>query len=290
MRSWLYCPGNNPKMIINASIYGADGLVFDLEDAVSFSHKEEARILVSEAFSEGIIDSKISAVRINGFETEFWLEDLIELIPAGVRIIRIPKVESADQVRQICKQISKIEIENGLSEGIVKLQCIFETPLGVENVFHVGKSSPRIESYSFGAEDYCASVGISRGSVLYPLDYPRSRVASAAAAFGYNAYDTVWGFMNDLEGLKADTLRGKNLGFHGKSLIHPDQIEIVNSLFLPSSQEIAAAKKIMEKVLTSEKGALSVDGRMIDQPVITRAEKILKIVELAENRDSKIEK
>lgn len=290
MRSWLYCPGNNPKMIINAGIYGADGLVFDLEDAVSPAHKTEARILVAEAFFEGIIDSKVSAVRINGFETDYWLEDLKELIPAGVRIIRLPKVETADQIRSICRQIGKIENGNGLSEGIVKLQCIFETPLGLENVFQIGNSSPRIESYSFGAEDYCAAVGITRGQVLYPLDYPRSRITSAAAAFDYDAYDTVWGFINDTEGLKADTLRGKNLGFDGKSLIHPDQIEIVNQLYSPSSEEVAAAQKIMDQVRTVGDGALAVDGRMIDKPVISRAEKILNLAEMLGYQDKKGEK
>ena len=276
MRSWLYCPGNNPKMIINAGLYGADGLVFDLEDAVPPIHKGEARILLSQAFSEGLIESKTSAVRINGYETGYWKDDLNELIPSGVRIVRIPKVESSDQIREICSEIGIIEKEQGIIEGSVSIQCIFETPLGVENAFKIGESSKRIDSYSFGAEDYCASVGITRGKELFPLDYPRSRISSAAAAFGFFAYDTVWGFLKDDEGLIADTIRGKSLGFDGKSVIHPDQIDIVNMLYTPSPDEVEFSKKIIEKLSGSDNGVIDVDGRMIDKPVILRAERVLQ--------------
>ncbi len=279
MRSWLYCPGNNPKMIINASLYGADGLVFDLEDAVSSDRKVEARILLAGAFSEKIVPAEISAVRINGPESVHWKKDLKEVIPSGARIIRIPKVESSGQIQEICREISRIESDSGIENGVVRLQCIFETPLGVEHAFHVGNSSPRIDSYSFGAEDYCTAVGISRGEEQYPLDYPRSRIASAAAAFGYNAYDTVWGFLNDPAGLEVDSIRGKNLGFHGKSVIHPDQVEIVNRLFSPTPEEIESAKRILDKISSGKSGAIALDGRMIDKPVILRAEMILRMAE-----------
>lgn len=276
MRSWLYCPGNNPKMIINASLYGADGLVFDLEDAVSSDKKEEARFLLARAFQDNIIPAQISAVRINGCETELWEKDLQELIPAGARMIRIPKVEFPEQIIKICKLISLIEAKKNIEAGIVTLQCIFETPLGVENSFLIGKSSPRIRSYSFGAEDYCAAVGINRERDMLPLDYPRSRIASAAAAFGFSAYDTVWGYLDDTEGLKTDALRGKSLGFEGKSVIHPDQIELINKLYAPTVKEVENARLILEKTGSKDSGASAVKGRMIDRPVIIRAEKILK--------------
>jgi citrate lyase subunit beta / citryl-CoA lyase len=279
MRSWLYCPGNKPKMILNAHLYGADGLVFDLEDSVSEEQKDEARILVAQAFTEKTVPSDISAVRINSFDSEHWENDLKALIPAGVSIIRIPKVETAEQIQKINHLVSSLEKESGIEANSVTFQCIFETPIGVENAFKIGRSSPRIHSYSFGAEDYCAAVGINRGTNLLPLDYPRSRIASAAAAFGYNAYDTVWGFLNDYEGLKADSARGKSLGYEGKSVIHPDQIEIVNSIFSPTPEEIKMARLILEKADSTKSGASAVNGRMIDRPVIIRAKKIIEIVE-----------
>ncbi len=276
MRSWLYCPGNRPKMMINAHLYGADGLVFDLEDSVSEEQKDEARILVTQAFIEKTIPSGISAVRINSVETEHWKKDLESLIPSGVCTIRIPKVETSEQIQTICNLISSLEKENNINEGFVTLQCIFETPIGVENAFKIGNSSPRIRSYSFGAEDYCAMLGINRGVSLLPLDYPRSRIASAAAAFGYRAYDTVWGFLNDPEGLTRDSERGKSLGFEGKSVIHPDQIEIVNSIFSPTTEEIKIARLILEKAEITQSGASKLKGRMIDRPVILRAKKLIE--------------
>ncbi len=277
MRSWLYCPGNKPKMIINAGLYGADGLVFDLEDAVAPDQKQEARFLLAQAFRDEIVPVGISAVRINGPDTDDWKKDLDEMIPAGALIIRIPKVESSDQIRGISDRIDSIESGNGITPGNVVIQCILETPLGVENAFRIGSSSDRIRSYSFGAEDYCAAVGINRGPDLYPLDYPRSRISSAAANFGYEAIDTVWGFLNDTAGLEADAARARSLGFVGKSLIHPDQIEVVNKLFSPTPDELSAARRILEKATTMSDGATSLDGRMIDRPVILRAERILRL-------------
>ncbi len=266
-------------MIINAGLYGADGLVFDLEDAVAPDRKQEARLLLAQAFMEQIVPVGISAVRINGPDTDDWMKDLEEMIPAGARIVRIPKVEHPDQIRKICDLIGIIEEKNGIASGDVVLQCILETPSGVENAFIIGNSSPRIRSYSFGAEDYCTSVGIQRGPDLFSLDYPRSRIASAAAAFGYSAIDTVWGFLDDEAGLEADTLRAKSFGFNGKSCIHPDQIDLVNKLFTHSPEEVTAARQILEKASTMSSGATADRGRMIDRPVILRAEKILRSAE-----------
>ncbi len=273
-------------MIINAGIYDADGLVFDLEDAVAPDRKREARILLAQAFKERIVPVEKSAVRINGPETEDWNKDLEEMIPAGALIIRIPKVEHPEQVHRICNLLDRIEADNGMDTGKVVLQCILETPLGVENAFVLGGSSSRISSLSFGAEDYCAAVGIPRGSDLLPLDYPRSRIASAAAAFGLSAYDTVWGFLDDETGLAADALRAKSLGFKGKSLIHPDQIELVNRVFSPTPDELADARNILEEAAFMDGGAGSLNGRMIDRPVILRAERILQSAEETGIRES----
>jgi len=262
-------------MIINAGLYGADGLVFDLEDAVAEERKVEARYLLAQAFAEKIVPLEKSAVRINGIETEHWRKDLEEIIPAGVRIVRLPKVEYPRQIEDVCSEIGRIEEKWGIPTESVILQCIFETPLGVENAFEIGKASSRIRAYSLGSEDYCTALGVNRGRDLLALDYPRSRIASAAAAYGFMALDTVWGFLKDPEGLKEDTLRGKRLGFHGKSVIHPDQIEIVNRLYTPTEEEIAWARALLEKNDAAGGDASSLDGRMIDAPVVERARRVL---------------
>jgi len=287
MKSWLYCPGNNPKMIINAALYGAEGLVFDLEDAVAEERKGEARFLLAQAFSEKVVPQENSAVRINGVETEPWRKDLHEIIPAGVRIIRLPKVENPRQVEQVCSEIGEIETTAGISPGSVSLQCIFETPTGVENAFVIGKASSRIRAYSLGSEDYCTALGVNRSRDLLALDYPRSRIASAAAAYGFLALDTVWGFIKDPEGLKEDTLRGKRLGFHGKSVIHPDQIEIVNKLYTPTEEEIAKARALLERNNAAGGDASSLDGRMIDAPVVKRARRVLEDAGILEKNHEK---
>jgi citrate lyase subunit beta / citryl-CoA lyase len=290
MRSWLYTPGNNPKMIINAPLYGADGLVFDLEDAVAADQKEEARYLLAQAFSDEIIPAAVSAVRINGMESLYWQEDLCELIPAGVRMIRIPKIEKPEEVREICSFIGSLEKQEGKPIGSVKIHCLLETPLGVENAFALGGSSPRITTYCFGAEDYCLAVGINREKALYPLDYPRSRITSAAGAFGYGTSDSVWGFLNNPDGLEEDALRSYRLGFEGKSVIHPDQIETVNRIYSPSEEDISRAGRILKTAANMSGGAASVDGQMIDRPVIRKAERILETARTFNTQDSNHDK
>ncbi|MBI9102409.1 MAG: CoA ester lyase [Spirochaetales bacterium] len=274
MRSWLYIPGNSPKMIVQSGIYGADGIVLDLEDSVSSDKKDEARILVSEAVKD--LDLSGAAVRINGFDTPWWKTDLLAVVSAGICRIRIPKVETSETVEKIALKIDLLEERLGMTPGSVKIQCILETPLGIENAFSIGKSSNRIEALSFGAEDYCTQLGISRRGGAFVLDYPRSRIVNAAGAIGLQAIDTVWADFKDPDGLEADAFRAKQLGFSGKSVIHPDQIEIVNRIFTVSEEEIAWAIKVLEKVRGGEEGAFSLDGSMVDLPVVKRAEGILK--------------
>jgi len=275
MKSWLYCPGNNPKMIINAPLFGAEGLVLDLEDSVRPEKKKEARFLTARAVRESIVPAESTAVRINGIETPYWKEDLEKLIPSGVRIIRLPKTETPEQIRKISEILNQLETAHAIGHNTIRLQIILETPIGVENAFVIAASSERLESLSFGAEDYCASVGIRRGTDLRPLDYPRSRIASAASAYGLYAYDTVWGFIKDSDGLLADAERARSLGFSGKSVIHPDQIDPVNRIFSPSAEEICQAEKILKLAENMKSGAESLEGRMIDRPVILRARRIL---------------
>ncbi len=275
MRSWLYTPANNPRMIIQAGIYGADGIVFDLEDSVTPDHKNEARILLGEALKELKYGRK-TAVRINGIDTPWWKKDLAAVVSAGVRIIRLPKVERGKDVEMVSRELDGLEESYALAAGVVRIQCILETPEGIEEVFNIGRASSRVEALSFGAEDYCASLGILRRGPAFVLDYPRSRIVNAAAALGLEAVDTVWSDFRDVKGLEADAVRARQLGFSGKSVIHPDQIKIVNEIFAVTPEEAAWAEGVLAGTENITSGVLSIDGCMVDLPVIKQAKRVLE--------------
>lgn len=280
-RSWLYCPGNVPGRLVNAHAYGADGIILDLEDSVAPTHKEEARYLVEEAL-KGFVplasaapDSPVYGVRVNSVDTRWWRDDVETVVRAGADIIRLPKVESPDAVERLNAVVSDAERRADRVVGSVRVQCILETPIGIEAAFAIAASF-RVESISFGAEDYCAATGIDRNGPAWALDYPRSRIVSAAASRGLAAYDTVWGAFRDIDGLRADAARSRDLGFAGKSAIHPDQIEEINRLFSPTAEQIAWARRVVERAESNaDIGATAVDGSMIDAPVVERARRIL---------------
>lgn len=279
-RCWLYVPGNSLKMLRNATLYGVDGLVPDLEDSVPRDQKDESRILLGKILSETDYGEAILAVRINGLESPWWrddLESLTGLFSAGkVRLLRVPKVEGPETIREVGGYLEGLEKRAGLEPGSLGIQGILETPSGVEQAFAAAAASPRVRALCFGAEDYCASLGLDRYGEEYILDYPRSRIACAAAAAGIPAYDTVWGAYQDEEGLKRDALRGRSLGFSGKSVIHPSQIETVREIFSPTEKELLWAQRVLTAAEKSHEGSLGVDGIMVDKPVIARAKRILQ--------------
>lgn len=278
-RSWLYCPGNVPGKIVNVHSYGADGVILDLEDSVASSRKEEARFLVAAALSDffpsigGPAELPVIGVRINALTTPWWRDDLSITIASGAELVRVPKVESAAEVELLCTVLESYEIEENRPVGSVRLQCILETPVGVEEAFAIATVSPRLESLSFGAEDYCAATGIDRSGPEWVLDYPRSRIVAAAASCGLAAYDTVWSGFGDIEGVSRDALRARDLGMDGKSAIHPSQITEINRIFTPTPKEIAWAERVVEAA--SDGAASAVDGSMVDAPVLKRARRFL---------------
>jgi citrate lyase subunit beta / citryl-CoA lyase len=282
LRSWLYCPADSPKKIINSGIYGADGIVFDLEDSVAAEVKDQARILLCELLKTHGFGKAALAVRINGIKSDVdcWRVDIEACAEAFHKdnplIIRVPKVESSEDVQLISRELDAVEKRFELDEGALALQCILETPLGVEHAFLIAGASSRIKAISFGAEDYCTAMGILRYGEAYVLDYPRSRISAAAAAFGIEAYDTVWGAYKDIEGLRADAQRGRALGFCGKSVIHPDQIGTVNEIYSWEEKDILWAKEVISSTAAQGRGAVGLEGIMIDKPVLERAQRILR--------------
>ncbi|NHJ87009.1 MAG: CoA ester lyase [Asgard group archaeon] len=277
-RTRLYIPGNNPAMIQNAVIYGADSLIFDLEDSIPISEKDSARMLVKYALETLDFEGIELTVRINARDTSFFEKDLKAIIPTKPDGILLPKTESIDDIIFIEERIKDLEYENNIKVGTVKIMPLIETAKGVLNIEAIA-AADRVEAIGLGGEDLTADIGAKRTKEGRELEYIASRIILAAAANKKQAIDTVFADINDLEGLYKVTINAIDMGFQGKSIIHPSQVEPIHRAFMPTAEEIEKAEKIIKAYNESQKkglGAITVDGRMVDVPVVIRSERILK--------------
>jgi citrate lyase subunit beta/citryl-CoA lyase len=271
----LYLPGNNPNMLMRGHLFGADGLILDLEDSVSRSEKDAARILVREVLKHREFDGRETTVRINGLDTEFWRDDLAAVIPHGVHGVRVPKVETPQTVRDVDDELSAVESRSSVPIGTTKIFCLLETALGVWNAYDIARSSPRVTAIIPGGEDLTADLRTSRSEEGTELEWTRRMMIVAARAAGVDALDTVWPRVADEDGLRREAEFAKRLGFDGKSVIHPNQIPIIHAIYEPTEAEIESARKIVAAARDAAArglGAVAVDGRMVDLPVVRRAE------------------
>ncbi len=277
-RTMLFSPANSPKMLFTSQIYQPDCIIFDLEDAIKYAEKSEARDLLVEALkSVDYGDCEIFA-RINPLYTEFGEDDVRELVAAGLTRIRLPMCEKAADIEALDALLGEVEAQNGLELGLVKIQGAIETPLGVINAFEIANASERVISISFGAEDFTRSLGVDRSAEGTELLLARSTIVMAAAAAGVDAIDTVYSNVKDLEGFEKEVKLIKQLGFVGKSCIHPNQIEIVHKVFTPSDEEIQYSREVLavaRKENIQEGGVVLLNGKMIDVPVIAKARSIV---------------
>ena len=278
-RSMLFLPGNNPNMLQNGDILGADAIILDLEDAVSPDEKDAARILVRNAIRTLDYQGCEIIIRINAVDdTGFWKEDLDEVIPLKPDLIMPTKVSGAEYVRQVSRYMEEVERRNGMEPGTVKLIPLIETTLGVENAFEIARSDPRVVAMFLGAEDLPADMRCVRTKEGSEIAYARSRMVSAARAAEIDVYDTPFTDVNDDEGLVADARLAKSLGFSGKASISPRHVSGINQVFSPTEKEIAYAREVLaiiEEAKAQGKGAVSLHGKMIDKPIVTRAQQVL---------------
>jgi citrate lyase subunit beta/citryl-CoA lyase len=271
-------------MLANAEVYGADSVILDLEDGVPVSEKDAARILVRNALQHIPYRRAEVTVRVNALSTPFGRDDFREIIPLAPDAVRLPKCESADDVREADAMMTEIELENGIEPGTVGIIAITESARGGRNLSEIAAESPRLIALNYGAEDYTADIGAVRTKEGRELDDIRAKVIVAARIAGVQALDSVFGDVNDLDGLYAEALRVRLLGFDGKSVIHPRQIPVVHRAFTPSDQEVGFARRVMaafREASSRGAGVIALDGRMIDAPVVARAEKILALAEAA---------
>lgn len=274
-RSQLYVPGNSPSMLQNCMVFGADGVLLDLEDSVSIYQKDSARFLVSEALSFLDFGNIEVVVRINGIDTPFCKDDLEAIIPLKPDALRLPKTSSVEDILNYEKMISEIEEKNNIPIGTTKIVPMLETAIAIENAYEIAISSKRIIAITIGGEDLTADMKVARTREGRELYWARAKVALAAAAAKVAALDTVYSDVNDEEGLRKDTQIIKELGFDGKACINPRQIQIIHEVFNPTQEEIEKAIEIIKASRKKEGGVVSLNGRMIDYPVVKRAEMTL---------------
>ncbi|MGI6782914.1 MAG: HpcH/HpaI aldolase/citrate lyase family protein [Aminivibrio sp.] len=283
-RSLLYIPGNNPGMIQNCAIYGADGVLLDLEDSISLAEKDSARKLVKYALKTLDFGSVERVVRINGADTPFFEADLEEVVPARPDAVRIPKIESAGDVRAADEIISRIERESGLEPGSVRIHAMLETARAIVDAPAIAASSKRILGLTIGGQDLAADIGVRVTREGSELLYARGAVVMAAKAFGLLAFDTVYTDIEDEAGLREQAKLAVSLGFSGKAAIHPSQIAIIHEAFTPPVKEVRKAARIVRGAREAEEkglGVLAVDGKMVDAPVVAQALRTLELARLA---------
>ena len=273
-RSMMFVPGNNPGMIRDAHIYGSDCIMFDLEDSVSINEKDAARFLVYKALTSLKYGKKELVVRINDLGSGLGVTDLEAMVRAQPDVIRLPKTETAQDVTDCETEIARIEREIGLPEGKTKMMAAIESAKGVLNAYDIARSSSRLIGIALGAEDYVTDLRTTRSPEGIELLFARSMIVNAPRAAGIAALDTVYSDVNHEEGFIAEATLIKKLGFDGKSIINPRQIEPLHRVFTPTEKDIIKAKAIMEAIAEAElrgSGVASLNGKMIDKPVVERA-------------------
>lgn len=282
-RSMLFVPGNNPGMIRDAHIYGSDSIMFDLEDSVSIHEKDAARFLVYNALTTLRYGKKELVVRINDLSTGLGVADLEAIVRARPDVIRLPKTETAQDVIDCEREIERIEREAGIEVGSTGMMAAIESAKGVLHAYEIATSSKRLIGIALGAEDYVTDLKTTRsdGTELF---FARNMILNAARAAGIDALDTVYSDVNNEEGFLEEARLIKKLGFSGKSVINPRQIAPLHRVFAPSEKDILKARAVMDAIAEANargSGVASLGGKMIDRPVVLRAQYLLELAEAA---------
>ena len=287
-RSWLFVPGNRDRMIAKAASVGADVVMFDLEDSVPPEEKANAlgkvsRHLARQPTSSTRGDTKPAAfVRVNRAEGEGLAAQLGPVVRGGLVGICIPKVESPGDIATVSDMLTEFELKASLPAGSIWVQPIIETAIGLLQAEQIAGCDTRVLALAFGAEDFALDMGIDRLDAAAELDQARWHVSVAARAAGVLAVDCVYPRIDDEDGLIQETTRAKQMGYQGKLIIHPRQIEAVHSAFAPTRREIEDAQHTVEAYEAARlegKGVTALDGRMIDEPVVERARRLLAAAE-----------
>lgn len=266
-RCLLFVPGDSRRKLEKSAQLDVDSVIFDLEDAVALSRKEVARQTVATAVTTLDFNHTERLIRVNAPDTEFFMADMTAIAPLAVEGIVLPKVETADHLHRATQMTT------------LPLFALIESALAIMNLREIAQATPQLAGLLFGAEDLTADLGASPSADKWELLYARSAVVTAAAAYGLQAIDTVFINLNNQEGLAAEARTARQMGYTGKMAIHPNQVEIIQQIFSPTAAEINQAQAILEAYnanVATGKGVFTINGRMVDKPVVRAAEKLLE--------------
>jgi len=275
--SRLYLPGNTPSLMINAGIHHPDGVILDLEDAVAIDKKYEASFVVRNALRNLDFYGAERMVRIN--QIPRGLDDLDYIIPHNVHLLLVPKCESADQIKVLNQKIDELKAKHNINYDIW-LMPIIESALGVIKAYEIATAAKNVVSLAIGLEDYTADLGVKRTLEGNESFFARTQLVNACRAAGIQPIDSVFSDVADMEGLRENVKRSKSLGFDGMGCIHPRQIKVIHESFAPEQDEIEKAKKIVrafDEATAKGLGVVSLGTKMIDPPVVKRAEKTINL-------------
>ncbi|HES9212690.1 TPA: citrate (pro-3S)-lyase subunit beta [Streptococcus pyogenes] len=282
-RTMMFVPGANAAMLRDAPLFGADSVMFDLEDSVSLKEKDTSRALVHFALKTFDYSSVETVVRVNGLDSCGAL-DIEAIVLAGVNVIRLPKTETAQDIVDVEAVIERVERENGIEVGRTRMMAAIESAEGVLNAREIAKASKRLIGIALGAEDYVTNMKTRRYPDGQELFFARSMILHAARAAGIAAIDTVYSDVNNTEGFQNEVRMIKQLGFDGKSVINPRQIPLVNEIYTPTKKEIDHAKQVIWAIREAESkgsGVISLNGKMVDKPIVERAERVIALATAA---------
>jgi citrate lyase subunit beta / citryl-CoA lyase len=279
-RSLLYVPGDKEAMLAKAPSRGADSVILNLEDAVAPANKETARQAVAHALQSLDFGRAETIVRINPPDTDTGYRDLLAAVPLAPRAILLPKISSAEEVRFVAWTIDRLEAFHGLPAGQIRLMCMIESAAGVLNAQAIAACHPRVTALIFGATDFSMEVGCTFTEDGRSLLAATSHIILAARAAGVDAIDTPYMKLDDAEGLARSSRLARELGFDGKSAIHPAQVAALNAAFSPTAEQINWARRVLALAPDGDitrLGAAVLDGQLIEAPHLRRAERILAV-------------
>ena len=287
LRTLLFVPGNRPRMIEKAKgLTNLDAIILDLEDAVPPAEKPVARPMVRQAIDSGDFARFKIFVRTNSVGTGMLPDDLDAVVSANLFGIVLPKVEGPEDIDEADRLLTEREELNHLPVGKTMILPIIETVRGVLGLPRIAVHHPRLAGISYGAEDFATDLGVERSKEGIEGHYPRVQVALYSHLIGVTPVDSVYSDVNDAEGLEKDNLLAKQLGFRGKFLIHPNQIEGTSRIFTPSEKEIEYARQVVaayEEAEARGEASVALNGKMIDIPIVERARVLLAAAETIAN-------
>ena len=284
-RSFIFVPGNRENMLERAKSFRADVVMVDLEDSVPPGEKVAARDMAKEWVPTLKREGQRVMVRVNSLDTGLTRSELEALVSPDLYGISLGKVESQWNIRDVDRMLHALEPQAGVEPGSTKISAWVETARALVDARDIALASPRVISLSFGAEDFTNDMGIERSDTGAEVQVPRSLVPVAARSANVASLDSPFVLFQDPDALRADAQHARQIGYTGKHAIHPAQLDIINEVFSPSPEEVAYARRIMEAWDNAEaegRGSLAMDGRMVDVPVVKRAENLLAFADAIE--------